>query len=94
MGNTPIPALASIPDWHEEIDLIVAEGDKVAYITTGTGTQTGSMGPFPPTGKTMEIVNVVVHRFKDGKIAESWVGWDNVAARTQLGLLLPLPAGE
>jgi C-1 hydroxylase len=78
---------AAFPDWHEEIELMVAEGDKVAYISTGTCTHTGPLGELPPTGKSMEIVNFVVQRIADGKIAETWIGWDNLAALTQLGLL-------
>lgn len=77
---------AAFPDWHEEIELMVAEGDKVAYITTGTATHTGPLGDLPPTGKSVEIVNFVVQRIADGKIAETWIGWDNLAALSQLGL--------
>lgn len=77
----------AFPDWHEEIDLMIAEGDKVAYITTGTGTHTGPMGDIPPTEKKVEVVNFIVQRIEGGKIAESWVGWDNLAVLMQLGLL-------
>jgi hypothetical protein len=41
----------AVPDYQEKIDLIMTERDKVAYITTGTSTQTGQMGAFPPSGK-------------------------------------------
>lgn len=80
---------AAFPDWRESIDLMIAEGDKVAYITTGTGTQTGQMGPFPPSNKQCNVKTFIVHRFEDGKIAESWVSWDNVAFLTQLGHFPP-----
>ena len=66
---------------------MLAEGDKVAYITTGTGTHTGPMGDTPPTGKKVEVVTYVIQRLVDDKIAETWVGWDNVAILGQLGLL-------
>ena len=77
----------AFPDWHEEIEVILAENDLVAYVTTGTGTHVGPMGEVPPTGRQVRLHNFVVHRFEDGKIAESWVGWDNLAALRQLGLL-------
>jgi|GEM_PF-176517 len=79
----------AFPDWHEEIDLMIAEGDKVAYITTGTGTHTGPMGNTPPTGKSMEVVNYIVQRIENGKIAETWIGWDNLTVLSQLGLFPP-----
>jgi len=79
----------AFPDYHEEIELMIAEGDKVAYVTTGTGTHTGPLGDIPPTRKRMEVVNYAVQRIRDGKIAETWIGWDNLAALSQLGLFPP-----
>jgi C-1 hydroxylase len=79
----------AFPDWHEEIDLMIAEGDKVAYITTGTGTHTGPMGELAPTGKRVEVISYVVQRIENGRIAETWVGWDNLAVLSQLGVFPP-----
>jgi steroid delta-isomerase-like uncharacterized protein len=81
--------LDAVPDLHETTDLMMAEEDKVAYITTMTGTQTGPMGGLPASGKKFTIVNLIIHRFEDGKIAETWVSWDNVAMLTQLGFFPP-----
>lgn len=86
-------AFTAFPDWHEEIVLMIAEGDKVAYITTGTGTHTGPLGDIPPTGRRVEVVNYIVHRIQDGKIDETWIGWDNLATLVQLGLFPP-PEGD
>jgi steroid delta-isomerase-like uncharacterized protein len=84
----------AFPDWHEEIELMVAEDDKVAYITTGTGTHTGPWGDLPITGKKVKIVNFIVHRIQNGKIAETWTGWDNVAFLAQIGLFPPPGAND
>ena len=54
-----------------------------------TGTQTGEMDGLPPSGKSYSIVNIIIHRFENGKIAETWVSWDNVAMLTQLGYFPP-----
>jgi steroid delta-isomerase-like uncharacterized protein len=80
---------SAFPDWHEEIELMVAEGDKVAYITRGTGTHRGAFGHVPATGKRVEIMNFIVQRIADGKIAETWTGWDNLAFLMQVGLFPP-----
>ena len=79
----------AFPDWHEEIELMLAEGDLVAYITTGTGTHTGPLGDIPATGKSIEVTNFIVQRLSGGRIAETWIGWDNLAVLSQLGLLPP-----
>jgi predicted ester cyclase len=84
---------AAFPDWHEEIELMVAEGDKVACITRGRGTHTGPLGDIPPTGRRMEVTNYIFQRIENGKIAETWVGWDNLAGLIQLGLVTPPAAG-
>ncbi|TKJ40239.1 ester cyclase [candidate division LCP-89 bacterium B3_LCP] len=81
--------MKAVPDAHDSIDLMIAEGDKVAYIATTTGTQVGQMGPFPASGKEFTLVNIIIHRLEDGKIAETWVSWDNVAFLTQLGFFPP-----
>ena len=86
--------LGSVSDIHETIDLMMAEDDKVAYITTMYGTQTGVMGGLPPSGKQFEIVNIIIHRLVDGKIVETWVSWDNVAMLAQLGFFPPPPPPE
>jgi predicted ester cyclase len=35
------------------------------------------------------LVIIGMHRFENGKIAETWTSWDNRAALAQLGLLAP-----
>lgn len=86
-------SFTAFPDWHEEIELMIAEGDKVAYITTGAGTHKGPMGDIPPTGKKAEVTIYIIQRIENGKIAETWVGWDNLAVLVQLGLFSPPGAG-
>lgn len=86
-------AFTAFPDWHEEIDLMIAEDDKVAFITTGTGTHMGPIGDIPPTGRKVEVINYVIHRIHNGQIAETWIGWDNLAMLIQLGLF-PLPEAD
>jgi len=79
--------LTAIPNCNDSILFLMAENDKVAYITNMTGTQTGPLGGLPASGKSFELINIIIHRFENGKIVESWVSWDNVAMLSQLGLL-------
>lgn len=83
---------SAIPDWHEKIELMIAEGDKVALITRGTGTQTGAMGDIPATGRKIEVMNYIIHRIENGRVAETWIGWDNLSVLMQLGVFPP-PGG-
>jgi steroid delta-isomerase-like uncharacterized protein len=85
---------SAFPDWHESIEVMVAEDDKVAYITKGTGTHEGAFGEVPATGKPVEIWNFIVHRIADGRIAETWTGWDNLSFLMQVGLFPPAEAAK
>ena len=77
--------LAACPDAKQKIDIMFGSGDKVAVRAFYIGTQTGAMGPFPPSGKKLELPFMGILRIEDGKIAEIWVEWDNMSALTQLG---------
>jgi predicted ester cyclase len=77
------------PDYREDLELLVGEGDFVAWRSVGQGTHMASFGPFPPTGRRMTIVIIGMHRFENGRVAETWTAWDNVAALSQLGLFPP-----
>ena len=79
----------AVPDCNDKIEFILADSNMVAYVTTTTGTQTGPMGNLPASGKEFTLMNIVIQRIEDGKIAETWISWDNVAMLTQLGFFPP-----
>jgi steroid delta-isomerase-like uncharacterized protein len=81
--------LTSIPDQKITIEMLIAEGDKVAAYATYSGTQTGPMEEFPITGKSVELKFLSIFRIEEGKIAELWVEWDNLTMLAQLGLFPP-----
>lgn len=77
----------SFPDGREELLDLVAEENKVAARHRFSGTQTGFLGPFPPTSKKMLAEYLAIYRIEDGRIAEAWAEWDNQSGLTQLGHL-------
>ena len=81
----------TFPNPEITVNHLIAEDNLVAFWATYAADQEGPMGPFPATGKHMVIAIAGVHRIEDGKIAETWVTWDNVAGLTQLGLFPPQP---
>jgi len=85
--------IEAVPSYSDTLSNMIADGDRVAYVSTMTGTQTGPMGELPATGKTFTLVNIIIQRLEDGKIVETWVSWDNVAFLSQLGLM-PGPTGD
>lgn len=82
--------IATVPDSVQTIDVIFGNGEFVGVRARYNGTQQGPMGPFPATGKPVEIAFVGLLRIEDGKVAEIWVEWDNLGALMALGHI-PLP---
>jgi predicted ester cyclase len=85
---------AAFPDWKEEIEIKAVDGNTIAYLSKGIGTQTGAAGNLPPKGKKCELDHVIIHRFEKGKIAETWASWDNLTLLGQLGHYPPEPIQE
>jgi steroid delta-isomerase-like uncharacterized protein len=83
--------LVSFPDQRVTIKKLVAEGDYVAGLAVYSATNAGPMGEQPATGKSVESTFLALFRIEDGRIAELWVEWDNVAMLAQLGLFPPPP---
>jgi steroid delta-isomerase-like uncharacterized protein len=79
----------AVSNCKDEIEFIIADSNMVAYVTTTTGIQTGPMGDLPASGKEFMLKNIVIQRIENGKIAETWISWDNVAMLTQLGFFPP-----
>jgi len=84
---------ATFPDSRVTMHQLVAQDSLVAFRGTYTGTQEGPMGPFPPSGKQMQVEFFGIFRIENGRIAELWVTWDNLAALTQLGYWPPPASG-
>jgi steroid delta-isomerase-like uncharacterized protein len=79
--------LIGMPDWHTEIDDLIAEGDKVVARITMSGTHTGDFWGIPSTGKRVEFTGIYIVRIAGGKIVEHWGEEDGVSLLQQLGVL-------
>ncbi len=64
--------LDAFDDLHNEILLLLAEGDLVAAHQRWTGTHTGPFAGVPATGRAVEFTSTAVLRIVDGFIAEAW----------------------
>jgi len=49
------------------------------------GTQRGALGPYPPTGKVMDVEYIAIYVVRGNQIVEAWAEWDNLAGLKQLG---------
>ncbi len=80
-------AFKAFPDWHETIEDIIAEGDKVWIRAKSTGTHTGEFMGIAPTGKKITTEMVDIFRIVNGKLAEYWNVTDASDFNKQLGII-------
>ena len=71
---------------------VIGEGDKVVVYWTNTGKHSGPFMGIPPTGKTVTISGIDIHKIRDGKLAEHWHVVEELQMMQQLGLI-PSPEG-
>lgn len=91
----------TFPDWHMEIQAIVADGDVVVVHSKVSGTHRGvgklavnggMLVGVAPTGKRFEVSAVHWYKLRDGKLTEGFGVRDDLGMMQQLGLLPKEPA--
>jgi steroid delta-isomerase-like uncharacterized protein len=80
----------AFPDFHTEVQDMIAEGDKVASRWTVAGTHKGEFSGIPPTGVRVTVTGMNIHRLVDGKIVEAWWSYDMLGMMQQLGVIPPM----
>ena len=83
--------LGGFPDLHFDVEQIFAEADHVVSLCVMQGTHTGAWFGVGPTGKTVSIRLIVIHRIREGKIAEDWVLVESLGFFQQLELVPSTP---
>jgi steroid delta-isomerase-like uncharacterized protein len=76
--------LSAFPDVTHTIHDQLAEGDKVMTRVTARATFMGEIFGFQPTGKTIEVSGIAVHRVADGKLVEHWAHMDMAGFMRQI----------
>jgi steroid delta-isomerase-like uncharacterized protein len=74
----------AFPDFHLEVQDMVAEGDRVAVRWTWTGTHQGDFMGAPATRKHVDGAGMGLYRISGTLIAEQWVTEDMTALMRQL----------
>jgi len=77
----------AFPDFHDAPELVLAEGDTVAYLGMISGTQENELFGFPSNGRSMRVWGVNFFKMRDGMIAERWGQFDVLTMMQQLGLV-------
>jgi steroid delta-isomerase-like uncharacterized protein len=67
------------------IDEMFSDGDMVCTRWSSTGTHDGDLMGIPASGNAITTSGISIDRVVDGKVAESWVQWDNLGLMQQVG---------
>jgi steroid delta-isomerase-like uncharacterized protein len=81
--------IKAFPDYHAEIQEVVAEGDRVVARVEFTGTNDGPFEGRPPTHNKLRFSTADFFRIADGKIAEHWDVVNQLPRMIALGLIQP-----
>jgi predicted ester cyclase len=66
---------------------IIGEGDKVASRVSWEGTHKGEMMGIPPSNKRLNVSEIHIYRFSNGKVVERWGEWDMFGMMQQIGII-------
>ena len=77
----------AFPDFKGTLDDLIAEGDKVVYRWTFSGTHKAEFNGVYATGRHVSVRAISVNRVAGGKIVEEWENLDEVGVMRQLGVL-------
>lgn len=93
-GETVMAFRTQFPDFHVRFEEIIVAGDTIVLRWTVTGTDTGTFGDLPPTGRSIQISGASIIHVIDGKFAEEWMYYNDGAMMQQLGFTLAPPVME
>ncbi|MFJ8812719.1 ester cyclase [Amycolatopsis thermoflava] len=79
----------AMPDWHSDVERLVAEDDIVVEVFTARGTHQGELMGVPGTGRTISLRGINVFRVRGDRITERWGRLDQLGLLQQLGLTSP-----
>jgi steroid delta-isomerase-like uncharacterized protein len=79
--------LRAYPDLHVTVQDMFGEDDRVVARNTVTGTHQGEYLGLPPTGRSVTYDEMIIVRFADGRIAETWGVVDLLSQLKQLGAI-------
>ncbi len=75
---------AAFPDFHNHIDELIGEGDRVVARLTYTGTHRGELFGFSGTNKKITYQGIAIFQFREGKIVSGYVLGDTESLKRQI----------
>ena len=77
----------AFPDYHNSIDDLLSEGDRVTCRWTFTGTHKGPLAGITASKKKVNVGGIGIFAIANGKVSELRMVWDKYALMQQIGAL-------
>lgn len=81
----------AFPDFHENVEEVYADGDKVITVSELTGTHRGVLdsrvGPIEPTGRSVRWSRIAIRRLDGDRFVAGHWEEDDIGLLQQLGVL-------
>jgi len=75
---------AAFPNFHNHIEELIGEADKVVARLTYTGTHQGELFGFPGTGRKINYQGIAIFQFREAKIVSGFVLGDTESLKRQI----------
>lgn len=85
---------AAFSDTRRSVEDLFGAGDRVVLRVTTRARQSGEFNGIPASGREVVFAGIVIYRFRDGKIAESWGELDFAGLWRQLNEQSPQPSSK
>lgn len=83
---------AAFPDFHNTVDDLIAEGNRVAARLTYRGTHRGELFRVAPTHTQVTYPGIAIFRIAAGMITDGYVLGDTLSLLRQLGAVPAIPS--
>lgn len=77
----------AFPDWHSQLEALIAEDDLVTERFTARGTHRGEIMGVAPTGRVVVLAGINIFRVQNGRLVERWGRTDDLGFLQQLGIV-------
>jgi len=84
--NILVELTTAFPDLKIKVEDVLQDGNRVVVRSEISGTQRGSFMGLPAQNRTMTIIAIDIHEFKDGRIVRTWHTEDWLTGLRQLGV--------
>lgn len=84
----------AFPDFHQDLEQMIASDDGVVSRWQVTGTHTGEFNDIPATNRRVSVPGCMVSEIRNGRIVKTFISCDQLAVLQRLGVAIGKTTGS